>query len=92
MKQFLSLLDGMMEYEQLKTALQNGRTPISISGAAASHKTNMIAALVSQLNRRALIIVPDESTAIRFAADLSTLLGEKVLHCPAGCGRCVRRV
>lgn len=83
MKQFLSLLDGMMEYEQLKTALQNGRTPISISGAAASHKTNMIAALVSQLNRRALIIVPDESTAIRFAADLSTLLGEKVLHFPA---------
>ena len=83
MKQFLSLLDGMMEYEQLKTALQNGRTPISVSGAAASHKTNMIAALVSQLNRRALIIVPDESTAIRFAADLSTLLGEKVLHFPA---------
>ena len=29
------------------------------------------------------MIVPDESTAIRFAADLNTLLGERVLHFPA---------
>ncbi len=83
MKQFLNVLDKMDEYQQLKTALQNGRTPISITGAAAAHKTHMIASLVSQLDKRALVIVPDESTAIRFTADLSTLLGEKVLHFPA---------
>ena len=83
MKQFLSLMNGMMEYRQLSDALTNGRTPVSVVGTAASHKTHMIASLVSELDRRALVVVPDESTAIRFAADLSTLLGEKVLHFPA---------
>lgn len=83
MKQFLSLLEGMTEYTQLKNAVENGRTPVSVTGAAAAHKISLIAALTSQLDKRALIIVPDESTAIRFAADLSTLLGEKVLHFPA---------
>lgn len=83
MKQFLSLLEQMQEYRQLKTALEQKRTPVAVTGAAASHKTNMIASLVSQLERRALVIVPDESTAIRFAADLSALLGEKAAHFPA---------
>ena len=83
MKQFLSLLQGMLEYQQLSSALATGRTPVSVVGTAAAHKTHMIASLVSELNRQALVIVPDESTAIRFAADLSTLLGEKVQHFPA---------
>ena len=83
MKQFFSLLDGMMEYRQLKEAIEQGRVPVSLTGAAAAHKTHIIASLVYQLQRPALVIVPDESTAIRFAADLNTLLGERVLHFPA---------
>ena len=79
MKQFFSLLDGMMEYRQLKEAIEQGRVPVSLTGAAAAHKTHIIASLVYQLQRPALVIVPDESTAIRFAADLNTLLGERVL-------------
>ena len=75
MKQFFSLLDGMMEYRQLKEAIEQGRVPVSLTGAAAAHKTHIIASLVYQLRRPALVIVPDESTAIRFAADLNTLLG-----------------
>ena len=79
MKQFFSLLDGMMEYRQLKEAIEQGRVPVSLTGAAAAHKTHIIASLVYQLQRPALVIVPDESTAIRFAA----LLGERGLHFPA---------
>ena len=74
MKQFFSLLDGMMEYRQLKEAIEQGRVPVSLTGAAGAHKTHIIASLVYQLRRPALVIVPDESTAIRFAADLNTLL------------------
>ena len=83
MKQFLTLMDGMVEYRQMKEALQQGRVPISVSGASASHKTHIIASLTAQLEKPALVIVPDESTAIRFTADLSVLLGERVLHFPA---------
>ena len=83
MKQFLSLMDGMSEYTQLKAAIEAGRTPVSMTGAAAAHKTHIIASLRAQLDRSALVIVPDESTAIRFAADLSVLLGEPVQHFPA---------
>lgn len=83
MKQFLTLMDGMVEYRQMKEALQQGRVPISVSGVSASHKTHIIASLTAQLDKPALVIVPDESTAIRFTADLSVLLGERVLHFPA---------
>lgn len=83
MKQFLSLLNNMTEYEQLKKAVVDQKTPAALTGAAASHKTHMIAALASELPRKALVVVPDESTAIRFAADLTTLLGEKAAHFPA---------
>ena len=83
MKQFLTLMDGMVEYRQMKEALQQGRVPVSVSGASASHKTHIIASLTAQLDKPALVIVPDESTAIRFTADLSVLLGERVLHFPA---------
>ena len=75
MKQFLTLMDGMVEYRQMKEALQQGRVPVSVSGVFAS--------LAAQLEKPALVIVPDESTAIRFTADLSVLLGERVLHFPA---------
>ena len=97
MKQFFSLLDGMMEYRQLKEAIEQGRVPVSLTGAAAAHKTHIIASLVYQLQRPALVIVPDESTAIRFAADLNTLLGERAALpgqglCAAGRRRGVRRV
>ena len=83
MKQFLTLMDGMVEYRQMKEALQQGRVPVSVSGVSASHKTHIIASLATQLEKPALVIVPDESTAIRFTADLSVLLGERVLHFPA---------
>lgn len=83
MKQFLTLMDGMVEYRQMKEALQQGRVPVSVSGVSASHKTHIIASLTAQLDKPALVIVPDESTAIRFTADLSVLLGERVLHFPA---------
>ena len=45
MKQFLTLMDGMVEYRQMKEALQQGRVPISVSGASASHKTHIIASI-----------------------------------------------
>ena len=51
MKQFFSLLDGMMEYRQLKEAIEQGRVPVSLTGAAAAHKTHIIASLVYQLQR-----------------------------------------
>ena len=49
MKQFLTLMDGMVEYRQMKEALQQGRVPVSVSGASASHKTHIIASLTAQL-------------------------------------------
>ena len=49
MKQFLTLMDGMVEYRQMKEALQQGRVPVSVSGVSASHKTHIIASLAAQL-------------------------------------------
>ena len=79
MKQFLSLMNGMMEYRQLSDALTNGRTPVSVVGTAASHKTHLIAPLARVLDRGAPVVVPDWSTAYSWAADLSILWGEKAL-------------
>ena len=41
MKQFLTLLNSMTEYTQLKEAIQQQRTPAALTGAAASHKTHI---------------------------------------------------
>ena len=57
MKQFLNLLDGMMEYRQLKDAIEQGRVPVSLTGAAAAHKIHIIASLCGQLQRPALVVV-----------------------------------
>ena len=54
MKQFLSLMDGMSEYTQLKAAIEAGRTPVSMTGAAAAHKTHIIASLRAQLDRTSI--------------------------------------
>ena len=83
MKQFLSLLNNMGEYVQLKDAIVQEKTPAALTGASSAHKTHIIAALTSQIYRKTLVIVQDESTAVRFAADLTTLMGEKVLQFPA---------
>ena len=58
MKQSLTLMDGMSEYTQLKAAIEAGRTPVSMTGAAAAHKTHIIASLRAQLDRSDLVFVP----------------------------------
>ena len=84
MKEFAALLSALPEYQQLLGRLQEGRTPVAVTGVSAAHKTHFIASLLqAQPERRALVLTPDEATSLRFAQDLRTLLGETVLSYPA---------
>ena len=65
---FQNLLDGYRPYEQLKNALNSGKTPVSVSGIVEPAQAQLISALSS--GRTALIVVYSDFEARRLYEDL----------------------
>ena len=66
------------EFQQLLAAIEGGRCPAAVSGAAAVHRAHMAAAIGLKTGRPVAVVCADEGEADRMARDLSALSGQRV--------------
>ena len=69
MEVLLSALEGLEEFEQLLTAMDNGRCPAAVSGMAAVHRAHFAAAIHCKTGRSVVLVCADESEADRLARE-----------------------
>lgn len=81
--QFLSsVICRTKGYKSLINAVMAKRLPVEANGLSGVHKALVVSALLSDTERRGVLITPDEAEAVRLAEDLGCL-GKKVLHLPS---------
>jgi len=83
MKQLLTALSALPEFQTLLTSLDNGLSPAAVSGLSLTHRAYFAAALRQQTARPVALFCADESDCQRLSADLTALTGESVLTLPA---------
>ncbi len=83
MKELLTILDHVPEFGRLVAALDNGRSPVSVSGLSPVHRAHFAAGLRVRTGRPVVMVCADEGEGRRLAADLSALTGEQVTTLPA---------
>lgn len=72
MSGFQEPLKASPEYKTLALAVKKRRLPLGVLGLAGVQKANLAATLCGDLNRRALLVLPDEATATKLTEDLQT--------------------
>ncbi len=82
MNAFNRVWEDMPEYRTVLSDIQHHILPIGVLGLAPIVKVYMISALCSSCGKKALVVVPDEATAHRMAADL-TVFGLRAMVYPA---------
>lgn len=68
---FREILKASPEYTELEKCVCKGSTPLGVLGVTQIHKTHIINALCGNLNRKALIVMPDESSATKLCEDMA---------------------
>lgn len=61
------------EYRTIENAVRRGKTPVAATGVSSVHKANIIHALLSSFQKRALLIAGDEAEAMRLLDDLNAM-------------------
>jgi len=82
MTELLSALQGEKEFQSLISALKKEDRPVLVSGISSSLRELFPASVLSALGGRAVLVLPEESEAISFHRDLSTVF-DRVLFYPA---------
>ena len=82
MSAFSKILDASTEFNAVKSSIEKGLLPQGVLGLIPSQKAHIISALTENLKKRAVVIVPDERTAVKLCDDLKSF-GKDVLHYPA---------
>ncbi|WP_195282150.1 transcription-repair coupling factor [Harryflintia acetispora] len=70
-----SLLDGLEQFDTLRHALRAGNCPTCVIGLGGIHKAHFIYSLAAGEESPALVITPDEASAVRMAEDINALWG-----------------
>lgn len=70
------------EYQGVENSIKKGFLPQGVLGLIPVQKAHIVSALTESLEKKALIVVPDDATAVRLCDDL-TAFGKNVLHYPA---------
>ena len=83
MEGFVRLLGNLPDFRRISQAVQEGRTPVSVSGLADGQKSYFSASLAKELNRSALVIVPDEVTAMKMSQDMAVMTDMPVYYYPS---------
>ena len=78
MQLLTAALSRLPEFQQLLTALEGGRCPAALSGAAAIHRAHIAAGLALKTGRPVVVVCADESEGERMARDLAALSGKPV--------------
>ncbi|MCL1820083.1 MAG: transcription-repair coupling factor [Oscillospiraceae bacterium] len=76
-------LTEIPEIEKLFPLAVEGGLPAAVSGLSHTHKAHLLAAVRRHTGKTLLIITPDESEAVRLAADVAALSGEECHNIPA---------
>ena len=78
MKLLTAALNGIPEFQQLLSALEGGRSPVALSGAAAIHRCHIAAGIGLITGRPVVVICADETEGARLARDLAAFAGVPV--------------
>ena len=75
MKLLLNLLQQVPDYLRLESALENGRSPVEVSGLSPIHRAHFAAGLLARLDLPVVLVCADEGECERLAADVTALTG-----------------
>ena len=78
MKLLTSALNRLPEFQQLLTALEGGRSPTALSGAASVHRCHIAAGVGLTTGRPVVVVCADESEGQKLARDLGAFIGASV--------------
>ncbi len=69
---FSDILNASPEYNDLRSAVEKGRMPLGVLGLSAIHRAHLVYALSTHLEKSALVLLPDEASAVKLCADLES--------------------
>ena len=75
MKQLLNILEQVPEFEQLLANLENGRSPVAVSGLSPVHRAHFAAGLGYKTERPVVLVCADEAEAVRLGEDYTAFTG-----------------
>ncbi len=78
MKLLTAVLSRLPEFQQLLSALDGGRSPVALSGAAAIHRCHIAAGIGLITQRPVVVVCADEGEGQRLARDLASFAGVSV--------------
>jgi len=78
-----SALNAVPEFQSLADALENGKSPVVVSGLSAVHRAHFAAALGETMKRPVVLLCADDAECKRLAADLRAFTGIQALTVPA---------
>ena len=67
---YTEIAKNIPEFLSLAAAVRKDRLPCGATGLSHIHKAHMISSLCMSLERRALVITPDEAEATKLCADM----------------------
>ena len=82
MSGFSNAISNSADYREIVGDIRGGFFPFGILGAVNIHKALLIHSLLEETGRRSVVLVPDEGTASKLAADLNAF-GTPTALCPA---------
>ena len=72
---YSKLLKNCTEFRDVLDYIENGVAPSGITGLPSSPKAHLIHSLCEELSRRAIVVLPDEAAARKFASDINEMSG-----------------
>lgn len=82
MSAFEKAIRKSAEYQGVESSIKKGFLPQGVLGLTPVQKAHLASALTESLEKKALIVVPDDAAAVRLCEDL-TAFGKNALHYPA---------
>ncbi len=82
MSAFTRAIEHSAEFQGVENSIKKSFLPQGVLGLTPVQKSHLVSALVGGLEKKALIVVPDDATAVKTCEDL-TAFGIDALHYPA---------
>ncbi len=80
MSGFARALHDSNEYQKVKSAISGSKLPMGIIGLSNVHKAHYISSLCCELQKKCLIVCPDENTASKLCEDLNVFSKRAYLY------------
>lgn len=81
MSGYKKLLQNSTQYQDAVRYMGAGMYPCGITGLPNAPKAHLVFSLCEEFSRRAIVVLPDESSAGKFTSDINSLNGGKEIAC-----------